>query len=143
MKIFKLLFIFTLFFSANSQAGLYADELGKCMINNASELDKNNLIQWMFISMSKHPLNAKRVDKNDLYEQLISVSVGKLISDLTMNKCRKETELTKNVEGASGIVFAVGMLTSYAAQSMYENPDVKNYMDEADKYIAIEVRNSK
>ena len=44
-----------LFYSPAAPAGVFADDLGRCLVNATTKDDRANLIRWLFVAASHHP----------------------------------------------------------------------------------------
>jgi hypothetical protein len=53
----RLILATILFFGAAhcATAGLYSDEMAKCLIASTTQSDKTNLVRWLFATAALHP----------------------------------------------------------------------------------------
>jgi len=105
-------------------AGPYADDLAKCLVDSTSNGDRNDLVQWMFVSIALHPQvqwmgpvpEGKRTEVNQ--------KTARLFEKLLVESCLAKTQAALKYEGAGTIESAFGVLGQVAARGLFEDPSV-------------------
>jgi len=121
-------------------AGVYTDDLSKCIVKSASTSDQELLVQWMFSMLSLNPAvtplstvtSAQRDDYNkkmaDLTVRLVAVS------------CAKEATDAIKYEGGLALQQSFQVLGQVAARSLMSGPGVATGMQSLGKYFAADDR---
>lgn len=110
--------------SAPATAGIFADDLSRCLVEKASEKDKATLVRWMFATVS---LNPKVADISSISEEArsaINRGMAELVQRLVTQSCREQTLVAVKNEGGSVFRTSFEVLGQVAAQAMLSNPSV-------------------
>ena len=118
-----------------AQAGVYSNDLGKCMVAKTSDADKAVLIRWIFISISSTPAIKDLVRINDEQRTDNSKAVASLLVRLLSVDCRKETVLGLKYDGSSAIDTSFAILGEASMSSLMTGPDVMAGLIAPTKYI--------
>jgi len=119
-------------------AGLYTDDLSRCLVDSTSTGDRENLVRWMFVAMSAHPavqtlysVSAEQVDQSNR-------EIGQLAMKLLTESCVEETSKALKYEGDAGLSGAFEVLGKVAAQEIFSNPSVAQAMAGLQQYFNAE-----
>lgn len=117
------------------KAGVYSDELAKCVVKKTTARDKVNLIKWMFTVITLHPalkslasVTTEERDKNNRV-------VAKMFENLLISSCKTEAGDAVRYEGNSAIESAFQVLGQVAARELFTNPAVSAGMADMAKYF--------
>lgn len=129
------LFALALHTPALAMAGVYADELGKCLVESTSQRDRINLVQWLFSAASLHP--AVKPISSVSEEQLDASNkvMADLVMELLTDSCRSETEKALKYEGTSTLETAFSVLGQVAGQELFSSSEVSAGMAGLEKYL--------
>ena len=110
--------------SATASAGVYADDLGKCLVKSSSDKDQIVLAQWIFAALSEHP--AVKPYSNFTDDQRVSVEKqgAELFQRLLTVDCHAQSVAAIKYEGASGLESSFTMLGQMATRSLMTDPHV-------------------
>ncbi len=125
------------------KAGAYGDALNKCLVSSADAAQIGQIINWVFVAQSKHPLNKEFYSPQKLTDELAAVRFGNTLADLYGASCRSEADMAVKVEGRQVIQTSVDSLIQHALLSVYVNDQVKSYVDMTDRYFAEELAKKK
>jgi hypothetical protein len=133
-------FVLTLFilFAATSQsafAGVYTDDLSKCLVSKTTPDQKAVLVNWMFSAMSLNPSVAKFVSIPDTKRKEFNVNMANLFESLMTVTCKQEMRLAVKYEGNGAVEAGFNVLGQVAGRELFSNPEVAKGMSELDKYI--------
>lgn len=121
--------------SSVSSAGVYTDELSKCLVSSTTAQDRVALVKWMFSAAASHPavkdIVAITPEKIDQENQII----GKLFMRLISESCAKQTKEAIKYEGVMAIQGGFQVLGQVAGQEMFTSPEVANNMAGLQQYI--------
>ena len=140
MNFIKGTFLFLLIVIASFQtrsiyAGIYSDELTKCIVESSSTEDVETFARWMFATISLHPAveplasvtNKQRDEANkqcaDLFTRLISVS------------CVEQAKKALKYEGQAGFESSFNVLGQMAMRELLMNPKVNAGMSDFEKHF--------
>jgi len=111
--------------TTQAQAGVYTDDLTKCIVKSADEGDRAKLIEFIFAAMAADP--AVKAMSNITPERRTELGrdFTRLSERLLLVDCRKEAiEAIKN-EGNSVIEASFSVLGSVAMRGLTNNPATK------------------
>lgn len=130
-----LITISLILFSFNGQAGIYSDDLSRCMVESTSKNDKVELVRWMFMSASLHPAVSSITSVSE--EQLDSANrtTAKLVSDLLTEKCNLEAKKALEYEGSMALQIGFQVLGRVAARELFSSPEVLASIAKLGSYV--------
>ena len=119
-------------------AGVYGDELSKCLVEKTSDDDKIILIQWIFTVMSVHPSAASLAKVSDTDRIAVAKRTGKVLETLLTGSCKDQTVKAVKYEGVDSLKGSFEALGEIAVNSIQSNARVSEesgaflkYVDEA------------
>jgi hypothetical protein len=118
-----------------AHAGVYGDDLGRCLVASTSDTDKSALVKWMFAAMSLNKEVAQYVNMPADVRERINDDAAKLYMRLLTVSCRKQTHDAFKYEGAAAISTAFNLLGQVAAKGLFEDPAVNAGMEELTRHI--------
>lgn len=110
-------------------AGVYSDDMGKCLVKSSSAEDQVILVKWVFAAMSEHPavkpMTKLTADEREGYNR----QAAALMQRLMTIDCRKETVAALKYEGFSAIETAFSLLGEVAMRGLMTDPQVQKGME--------------
>ena len=111
-----------LMLSAPAQAGVYSDDLAKCLVKSTSDTDRIKLIQFMFAAIGANPglkamSNVTEMQRSDLVRDFAHLEERLLMVD-----CRTEAVTALRNEGQGVIESSFSVLGSSAMRVMMSDP---------------------
>ena|SRR5258705_6638138 len=124
-----------LFSAAPSLAGLYTDDLTRCIVDSTTAEDRGNLMKWMFVAMSQHPSvsSLSTVKPADL--DAANKTIGQLFVHLLTESCAQKARDAIRIEGAGAIQSSFQVLGQVAAAGLFSDPSVTKAMSGLDQYV--------
>lgn len=116
-------------------AGPYADDLGKCFVQQTSSADRQQLIQWFFSALSEHPAVKTMVSVNEQQRTDIEKGVAKMVERLIFSSCRIESEQAIRFEGPQTMVYAFQVLGQASTVELMRNQAVMTSLERYTKYL--------
>jgi hypothetical protein len=116
--------VVTCWAAAPAQAGVYTDDLSKCLVKSATPDDQKNLILWIFTAMSSHPAVKAYSNIADSQRDAFNKQAGALMQRLLTVDCRTETVASLKYEGSQAIPAAFGILGQVAMRGLMSDPSV-------------------
>jgi len=123
---------------AASQAGVYTDELSKCLVSSTTAQDKTDLVRWMFVAMALHPEVSSIASVTAEQRTEMSRTVGQLFERLLTESCRAQYRDAVSYEGQQAIFMSFQVLGQVAARSLFEDQAVAKYIAELGTYVSDE-----
>ena len=118
-----------------AHAGLYSDDLSRCLVEKTTKEDRVALVRWMFAAASSHPAVASLSKVTP--EQLDSAnkSLAELFTRLMTESCHEQAKKALQYEGMATIQTSFAVLGQVAGSELFASPEVKQSMGGLDKYI--------
>lgn len=110
--------------AGQAQAGIYTDDLTRCLLKSSSPADRQDFIVFVFAAMSAHP-DVRQYSRMSDAER--DASVGKasaLMERLLLVDCRKEAVAAIKYEREESISGAFGALGETAMVDLSSHPAV-------------------
>lgn len=123
------------FISSYSTAGVYTDDLSKCLVASTTVTDRNNLVRWMFAAAAKHPAVSEIVTVTPEVMEQTNKTMGDLMNRLLLVSCKTETKEAIKYEGGTTIEASFQVLGQVAGRELFSNPAVTESLSNLDKHI--------
>ena len=117
-----------------AQAGVYADDLGKCLVSSTTEADRSLMVKWIFASMSLNAEVSQYARITPAEREELNRRTAALYMRLLTESCRAQTRDAARYEGAAAIGAAFGLLGQIATQGIFNDPAVAAGVNELDKF---------
>lgn len=121
--------------AAPAHAGVYGDELTKCLVRSTAQEDRTQLAQWMFAVMSLHPEVSRNANFTDAQRLEINKNAAALFERLLTRACVAEAREAINYEGAAAFQSSFQTLGQVAARELLSNPRVNAGVAELSRYL--------
>lgn len=117
-------------------AGIFADDLGRCVVNSTTEGDRALLVRWMFLTAAANPAfddltSISEAERREGYRAAAAV-----YDRLLLRACRRESVAALRGEGSAGIEAGFQALGQVAGREMMASResvtalrDLSTYMD--------------
>lgn len=123
--------------SMPAYAGVYADDLGRCLVSSTTPSDRVTLMTWMFSAMSAEPSLAKLASMTEKQRSDADRNMAKLFDRLVLDQCRKQTIDAVKYEGQASLQSSFEVLGKVAMRQIIDSPDatraVGRFADQIDK----------
>lgn len=107
-----------------AQAGVYTDDLSKCLVKSANPDDQKDLILWIFAAMSAHPAVKPYSNMAEPQREVFNKQAGALMQRLLTVDCRTEAVASLKYEGAQALPAAFSVLGQVAMRGLMSDPSV-------------------
>ena len=106
-----------------ASAGIYTDDLSKCVVRATTASDKQLLMKWMFSAFSSNPAIASlsKVAPGD--HESFDKSMALIVERLLLSDCRKEAIDAIKYEGGSAIENSFNVLGEVAVRDLMSEPN--------------------
>jgi hypothetical protein len=120
---------------ASAIAGLYADELARCLVKSTTDADKNSLVKWMFAAAALHPAVKSIASVSDAERDELNKSAARLFERLITESCKTETQEAVKYEGPSTLQTSFEVLGQVAGRGLLADPAVARSLADFANYI--------
>lgn len=117
-----------------AHAGLYTDDLSRCLVEQTTKEDRSAMVQWMFTAMATHPAVASLAKVTPEQIEVANKTVGELFMRLLTDSCLEQSRKALVYEGPATIQLSFQVLGQVAAGELYANPEVLKAMSGLQKY---------
>ena len=136
MAVMRLVVVLCLGLATNPVvAGIYTDELTKCIVETTTKEDRVVLMKWMFAAMSANPAIAPLSKVTPEDREASNKLVGSLFMKVLTDTCKDKTQKALNYEGPAAIQQSFQVLGQVAAGDIFSSPEVAQVMSGLEKYV--------
>ena len=116
-------------------AGVYSDELAKCLVRSTTDADKTYLMRWLFASMSVHPAVRSIALVSDAERAELNKNAARLFEKLITETCMTQTQEAVKYEGPGTLQSSFEVLGAVAGRGLMSDPGVAKSMAEFANYL--------
>jgi hypothetical protein len=121
--------------AARASAGVYTDDLTKCLVRSADAGDQTRLMQWMFALIALNPAVQPNATITAQQREGFDRQAAALLQRLLTVDCRKETVAALKYEGSSAIEASFRVLGEVAVRGLMSDPKVAGGLQQLTTYI--------
>ncbi|BBB29390.1 hypothetical protein [Neptunomonas japonica] len=125
-------------FSTVSYAGIFSDDLTRCLTEKTTSSDKTLIMKWMYAGMSKHPEISSSSTITDKQAQHLNQRTAELVVDLMTKRCTATAKKALKYEDKAAFVAAFQVLGKVAMKELMRNKEVNAHIGGIGKYISKE-----
>lgn len=118
-----------------ASAGIYTDDLSRCLVSSSSDADKTTLVRWMFALITLNPAVQSLSSVTDAQRQAFDKQGAELMQRLVLTDCHSQTVAAVKYEGAGAFQASFQVLGQVAAGGLMSHPAVQAGMQGLTKYI--------
>jgi len=133
-----LLFFLPLLLTTNAHAGLYTDDLSRCLVESTTQQDKVRLVKWIFTATSLHPELITMSSVSNEQRNQSNKDAADLFVKLFTESCIEQSEKAVKYEGGVAIQQSFQLFGQVAASEVFANPAVVSGMAELEKHFDLE-----
>jgi hypothetical protein len=116
-------------------AGVYTDDLSKCLVESTSTDDRTALVKWIFTAASAHPAISSLSTATPADLDSANQVIGALFMKLLTESCKLQTQKALRFEGPATIQLSFTVLGQVAGAELFSDPAVTKGMAGLEKYI--------
>jgi hypothetical protein len=106
-------------------AGVYSDDLTKCLVQSSNSADHTVLVRWMFSALSLHPAVQPMSSVTSQQRDEANKQVEALFSRLLTHDCQTQAVNALKYEGTSAVGVSFRVLGQVAARDLMSDPNVE------------------
>jgi len=132
----RLLLIFaSLAISGIANAGVYTDDLSRCLVESSTASDKTTLVKWMFTSMALHPEVKSMSNVTPKQRDIANKAVADMFMKLMTETCLVQSKKAIQYEGEFAIQQGFTILGQVAGKELFANPNVAQALSGLGEHI--------
>lgn len=121
--------------SSTVHAGIYSDDMSRCLVSNTSAKDKTDLVRWIFAISALHPDLGSVAAVTEQQRDDMNRKVAGLLERLLTESCRKQTQEALKYEGSAAMQLSFQVLGQVAMQELMSDAVVANGFAGFSKYV--------
>lgn len=134
-KLLALSLVIATTWSPLSTAGVYTDDLTKCIVAKTTTENRLTLVKWVFIAMSRHPAVSSLTKVTDADTATANEAIAALLTTLLTDTCGETSRNAIKYEGAAAIQSAFTVLGQVAMNDLMADPSVGTVLAGLEKFI--------
>ncbi len=135
MKLKSLIMIAVLGLASQAQAGPYADELKKCLVESSSPKDLTLLVRWIAKAINAHPHLSDISSLSERKKAEIDQQLARYFERVLFQDCSAPARDLIKYENADGMRVAFEFLGQIAMKQVMEDPKVTQSVSDFSKYF--------
>lgn len=125
----------TMFGASRAEAGIYGDELTKCIVKSTSPSDQETLVAWIYAAMSAYPtFKASSKLSSDQGDQATK-NTADIFTRLITLDCRQQSIDTLKYEGDGALAPAFKLVGEIAMRRLMTDPSVAAFISSISTYV--------
>ncbi len=121
--------------TSTAWAGIYTDELSKCLVDGTSTDDRTALVNWIFTAASAHPAIASLSKVTEADKDTADKAIGALFMKLLIESCKPQPQKALRFEEPATLQLSFSVLGQVAGAELFSNPAVAQGMAGLVKYL--------
>jgi hypothetical protein len=118
-----------------ASAGVYADDLTRCVVSSTSASDRISFIRWMFGAMSAHDEVAPLSTVTPEQRASMTEEAAKIVQRLILTDCREQSSNAFKYEGESALTSTFEVFGKVAMGDLMGDAKVSAVFDSMDSYF--------
>ncbi len=110
--------------AAPAAAGLYTDDLSRCLVAKATDADRIVFMRWMFGAIASHPAVAGMTTLTAAQHRQLNLDGAHLFERLMIVDCRPQVIAALKNEGSSAMEVSFQVLGQVAGRGLFNDPAV-------------------
>jgi len=127
--------LLSLLVTNSAWAGVYTDDLSKCLVENTSSDDRTALVKWIFTAASAHPAIQSLSTATAADLEAANEVTGALFTRLLTESCKLPAQKALRFEGPATFQLSFTVLGQVAGAELFSNPAVTQNMAGLEKYV--------
>ena len=123
-------------FAPDAKAGIYTDELSKCLVKSTTSVDRMIIFRWAWSALSLHPA-VRASTWASAYErnEVASAGTGELFTRLITKSCKDQAVEVIRHEGHTDFGPAFNPLIEAAFTELFSDPEVMSGIIRLGKHL--------
>jgi hypothetical protein len=110
--------------AAPADAGVFTDDLSRCVVQKTTDADRTLLVKWMFAAVTKNPALSGMASLSQADCDKLNAGAAALYDRIILTECRSQTIAALKNEGVESLGQAGQVLGGAAARQLMGSPEV-------------------
>ena len=128
--------------SSPTSAGIYTDDLSRCLVEKTTTEDKEVFVRWMYVALSLHPAVQGDLSIEKGAIDSANKTMADLMTEMLTVRCLETAQKAVKYEGAVSIQAAFQVFGQVAGAELMGNTKVAEGLGGIEKYFDQEAMNS-
>jgi hypothetical protein len=124
MKTLRVIFASALLTATGAKAGIYTDDLSRCLVAHTDDNDRTVLVRWFFAQATLNPVVQSLGVPSDAAREKANIEAGVLFNRLLLTDCRAQTITALKNEGTSALAEGFDGVGEAAGRGLMHAPEV-------------------
>jgi hypothetical protein len=120
---------------STARAGLYTDDMTRCLVEASSKEDKATLVRWIFVALSQNPSISSLSTATEADIDKSNAATGALFMRLLTDACVDRVKKVIKYEGPVAIQSSFEVLGRVATSELFSDPKVSAVMAGLEKHV--------
>lgn len=120
---------------APASAGLYTDDLSRCLVEKSTKEDKATLVNWVVAAITQHPSVAVVGKTSAADLEKVNTAAGALFMRLLTESCVEQTKKALKYEGPSAMQTSFGVLGQVATADIFGDANVQSVLSRLESHM--------
>jgi hypothetical protein len=135
MKYLTAMGLLAMCMSLPTHAGLYSDDLARCLVTKTTSEDKNVLVRWVIAISTVHPAVQSVANVNAETRTQANRGIARVFERLLTQDCPDATRLAIKYEGSAAMQLGFQTLGQVAMAELFADPAVAAELGEFGKML--------
>lgn len=118
--------------AAPAQAGIYADDLTRCVVGKTTPADQTAIMQWLFSALAASPVVQEMAKVSSDQHARLNGGMTTVIQRLILKDCRPQAVAAMKYEGAGALQQSFELVGRVAVQNLMSDPSVVKQLQSLD-----------
>lgn len=121
--------------AGHATAGVYTDELSRCLVESSTPADKAVLVKWMFTAIALHPDVAAMANISAAQRSAADKAAAEMIMRLMTVTCQTQAKKAIQYEGAAAIEQGFQVFGQVAGRELFADPHVAQALSGLEQHV--------
>lgn len=121
--------------ATQASAGVYTDDLSRCLVESTTAKDQKSFMTWMFFALALHPDVRQYANITPQQREGQDQLTARMIERLVTVDCRVETVKSLKYEGGNAIGAAFNVFGQSAARGLMSDAEVNKGLQNLATYV--------
>lgn len=127
--------LFTIALPGTIEAGVYLDDMSRCLVEQTTKEDRIDLVRWMFSAAAAHPAVAEISRITPEQMDASNRTAANLFAKLLTETCREQTSKALKFEGPAAMQLSFQVLGQVAGNELFASPEVMGALAGLEEHI--------
>ncbi len=116
-------------------AGVYSDDLGKCLVAAATDADRTAMARWLFVELARSLAVASMSSVTSEAREAIEKDFAAMVQRLSLHSCREQLVTGLKYEGPAVLSTSFNLWGQVAGAQLFRDPQTAAGLANFGKYF--------